>query len=282
MAQIRKVLDDLTGQSEAREQAKKEAALLVEQANAKLDVLENKLKDLFRNKELEGQVQIVGDRMGAFAREYRVNYEDGNISDAVNSLVKQIMDIGSDKAQKIITKAIYNALNSMFTNVATNEEEKRIFMVLLEGVALVRYDIYVWRKSETDSGFFKHAESIVAITYARSVVDHTKVSEDELNDAIYRCLGKVSVEDVIAYKKLLIELFKLTGTTTIVNGPVQLSFAKEASNEFSNTKNNVNLIDALKRFPINEQNVKNIMMAKESRDSAYANELCAKYNNEEA
>lgn len=272
MAKIRKVLDDLTGQTEEREQAKKEAALLVEQANMKLDVLETKLKDLFRNKELEGQIQIVGDRMGAFAREYRVNYEDGNISDAITSLVDQIMDIGSEKAQKIITKAITNALNSMFTNVVTSEEEKRIFMVLLEGVALVRYDIYVWRKSEADRGLFKHAESIVAITYARSVVDHSKVSEDELNDAIYRCLGKVSVQEVIEYKKSLMDLFKLTATN--INALPQLQFAKEQAGEILKPENVVNLTHLLKQTVINEQQINSILMAKESRDTAYANELC--------
>lgn len=46
-------------------------------------------------------MQIVGDRMGAFAREYRVNYEDSNISESVTSLVEQIMDIGSEKTQKL-------------------------------------------------------------------------------------------------------------------------------------------------------------------------------------
>lgn len=107
-------------------------------------------------------------------------------------------------------------------------------MVLLEGVALVQYDIYVWRKSEADSGLFKHAESIVAITYVRSVADHTKVAEGELNDAIYRCIGKASVQEVIEYKKLLIDLFKLAGITT--NSLPQVQFAKEEVEEIEKLK----------------------------------------------
>lgn len=279
MAKIRKLLDDLTGQTEAREQAKKEAALLVEQAMMKLDILENKLKDLFRNRELESQVQIVGDRMGAFAREYRVNYEDGNISEAVSSLVNQIMDIGSEKAQKIISKAITNALNSMFTNVMISEEEKRLFVIVLEGVALVRYDIYVWRKSESDRGLFKHAESVVAITYARSIVDHTKVSEDELNDAIYRSLGTVSVNEVIEYKKSLIELFKLQATNVM-----SLSFAKQQRNFDTNNilvaeskSNKDNLIYAMKlTHTLSEAELENKLENKKSKDAIFAEGLCNK------
>lgn len=276
MAKIRKVLDDLSEQPEAREQAKKEAALLVEQANMKLDILENQLKDLFRNRELEGQIQIVGDRMGAFAREYRVNYEDGNISDAVSSLVNQIMDIGSEKAQQIISKAITNALNALFTNVVISEEEKRLFVIVLEGVALVRYDIYVWRKSESDSGLFKHAESVVAITYARSVVDHTKVSDDELNDAIYRSLGTVSVNDIIEYKKSLIELFKLQATNVM---PICFAKSQNGSNGNSMTVvnkkiNTDNVIEAMKFIkPLSEEELANKLENKKSRDTIFAEGL---------
>lgn len=209
MASVKKFLDDLTGQSEAREKAKKEAASLVQLANSKLDNLENKMREMFRNKELEAQVQIVGDRMGAFSREYRVNYSDGSMSNAVDDLIGQIMDIGSEKAGVIISKAIKNALNAMFTSVNVQEEEKQLFVVLLEGVAMVRYDIWVWKSCEQDHALFSHAESVVAITYARSVVDHTKLTEDELNDGINRSLGGASLREIIEYKKELLELFKL-------------------------------------------------------------------------
>lgn len=209
MASIKGLLNNLAGQTEARLQAEKEVALLMEQANMKLDILENELKDLFKNKELERQIPIIGDEIGPFEREYRFNYEDGNISDAVDSLVNQIMDIGSERIQQIIAKAITNALNAMFTNVETSEEERRLFIIALEGVKLVRYDIYVWRKTELDSGLFKYAKSVVAITYARSIVDLAKCPEEEINDAIYASLSTAGIEDILEYKKILVELFKV-------------------------------------------------------------------------
>lgn len=209
MASIKGLLNNLAGQTEARLQAEKEVALLMEQANMKLDILENELKDLFKNKELERQIPIIGDEIGPFEREYRFNYEDGNVSDAVDSLVDQIMNIGSKRIQQIIVKAITNALNAMFTNVETSEEERRLFIIALEGVKLVRYDIYVWRKTELDSGLFKYAKSVVAITYARSIVDLAKCPEDEINDAIYASLSTAGIEDILEYKKILVELFKV-------------------------------------------------------------------------
>ena len=164
MAKVKEFIENLTGQSEARERAKKEVTELVEKANLKLNDMENKLREMFRNKELESQMEIVGDRMGAFSREYRVNYSDGDFSKAVNELVGEIMNIGSDSAQNIISRTIKNALSAMFTSVVASEEEKRMFVVMLEGVALVRYDIDIWKSAEADSAIFQHCQSVVAIT----------------------------------------------------------------------------------------------------------------------
>lgn len=212
MAKVKEMIEKITDQGGARERAKKEVTQLVGNANLKLNDMENKLREMFRNKEMESQMEIVGDRMGAFSREYRVNYSDGDFSKAVNELVGEIMNIGSDSAKNIISRTIKNALNAMFTSVVASEEEKRMFVVMLEGVALVRYDIDVWKSAEADSAIFQHCQSVVAITYARSVVDHTKISEDELNDAIYSFLGDASLDEVIAYKKKLIELLPSTST----------------------------------------------------------------------
>lgn len=216
MAKVKEMVDKLTGQSEARERAKKEVTELVAKANLKLDTMENRLREKFRNKELESQMEIVGDRMGAFSREYRVNYSDGDVSKAVNELIDEIMNIGSESAKKIISKTISNALKAMFTSVVASEEEKLMFVVMLEGAALVRYDIYIWKSAESDSALFKHCQSVVAITYARSVVDHTKITDDELNDAIYSFLGNASLDEVIAYKKKLIELLKINVNANMV------------------------------------------------------------------
>lgn len=230
MASVKKFLDDFTGQSQARDQAKKEAACLVQLANSKLDYLENKMKEMFRNKELEAQVQIVGDRMGAFTREYRVNYSDGDISKAVEELISQIMDIGTDKAATIISKAIKNSLSAMFTSVSVSEEEKQLFVVLLEGAAMVRYDIWVWKSCEQEQSLFSHVESVVAISYARSVVDHTKLTEDELNDGINRSLGGASLKEIIEYKKELLELFKLKANNTMLCAVPDNSLPPEQAN----------------------------------------------------
>lgn len=58
MAKVKDIIENLTGQTEARERAKKEVTQLVAQANAKLDAMESRLRDMFRNKELESQMEI--------------------------------------------------------------------------------------------------------------------------------------------------------------------------------------------------------------------------------
>lgn len=234
MAKFSKILDDLTGQTDQRQKAEKEAASLVQLADSKLDNLENKMREMFRNKELESQVQIVGDRMGAFSREYRVNYSEGDVSAAVNDLIDQIMSIGTEKIGTIISKAIKNSLNAMFTSVNIQEQEKRLFVVLLEGAAMVRYDIWVWKSCVQDKALFENIRSVVAITYARSVVDHTKLTDDELNDGIYRSLGGASLNEIIEYKEQLLKLFKLkVNDDTVRAVPLALLSHEEADRQLT-------------------------------------------------
>lgn len=103
---------------------------------------------------------------------------------------------------------------------------------------------------------------MVAITYARSVVDHTKVSEDELNDAINRYLGgSAPIDDIIAYKKKLIELLKLN-----VNSKDDIQIAA--------SDNSSNLIEMMSSVPLDVKKadyyVKN---RKVTAESAYVNSL---------
>lgn len=216
MATVKKFLDDMSGQSEAQAKAEKELGLLTQMANYKLDALEARILDQFRNKEVAGKIEVVGDRLGEFTRDYRVNYQDGDVSAAVNGIVDELMSIGEKGAREIIGKTISNALKAMFVSVGASEEEKRLFRVNFEKVALVRYDFYVWRYNSKSSGLFTTTKGVVAYTYARSVVDHKRVSDDELNDAIEQSMGGLAdPAAVLAYKKQLIELWSVHQDTPV-------------------------------------------------------------------
>lgn len=256
MAKVKSFIEEITGQEHERDKAKKEVDMMVRLANAKLDTMETALRDMFRNRELEAQMEIVGDRMGAFSREYRVNYNNGDVSKAVGELVESIMGLGQGDTRSLITRIISNSLNAMFTSVSASEEEKRIFVVMLEGVSLVRYDFDIWRSSEADSSLFQHCQSVVAITYARSVVDHTKVSEDELNDAIYRFFGgRASIDEIIAYKKKLLEL-------------LHTNITQAGNFELANAANDSDLISRMASIPVDtkkaEEFANNVKMTDES------------------
>lgn len=66
---------------------------MVTLAITKLDVMESNLREKFRNKELEWQFEIVGDCFGAFLREYRINYSDGDMAKSVDELIGSIMGL---------------------------------------------------------------------------------------------------------------------------------------------------------------------------------------------
>jgi len=203
MAQVKAFVQKFSGQPEAQKEAEREIGILIDLANAKLDALESKLRDSYRNKEVHGKIEIVGDRLGEFARDYRVNFQDGDIGAGIQGIVSDVMNIGELPAQQLIAKTINNALRSLFTSVVAGAEEKQLFKVVFERVAIVRYDVYIWRYTVRSDGLFKQAKSVVAYTYARGVVDHTKVSVDELNDAIAQSMPGATIEEIAEFKEKL-------------------------------------------------------------------------------
>lgn len=209
MATVKTFLDNLSGQPQAQKTAEDEVEVLSQMATYKLDSLEQKIREQFRNKEELGRIEIVGNRLGDFVRDYRVNYQDGDVSAAITDIINEIMLIGEEGAKSLIAKTINNALKAMFTSVSVGEEERQPFRVVFEKVALVRYDFYVWRYTSHSEGIFTCTKSVVAFTYARSVVDHEKLSDDELNDAIEHSMGgNAEPDEVQKYKERLIELWK--------------------------------------------------------------------------
>ena len=114
------------------------------------------------------------------------------------------MLIGDAKAKDIVGGVITNALDAMFSSVGVTESQQQLFTIAFAGMALVRYDFYVWKYDSTSNGLFKNTKSIVAYTYASSVIDHAKVTQDQLLQAIYNSLGtNASPESVTEYVKKL-------------------------------------------------------------------------------
>ena len=202
MATIKKFINDLTGQEKAQKEAQQEAALLVKLANFKLDALENLIRDKYRNKQLEGQIELIGDRLNSFIKGYRVNVDDGQIGDAINGIISAITNVEKEDTRKVISKTIQSTLAAMFSTSVVEEQQQQVFIVTFEGLALVRYDFYVWRYNSSSNGVFKNIKSVLAYTYSRSTIDPSKVSPAELAQAVFESMGsKATPSQVAEYVK---------------------------------------------------------------------------------
>lgn len=215
MATIKKFLENLSGQPEQQKQAEQEIALLVKMAEYKLNNLEATIRSKFLNHQLESQIEIVGDRLGSFTKGYRVNVENGAVGEAIKGIVEKIMLIGDVGAKEIIGGVITNALDAMFSSVGVQEKEEQLFTVVFAGMAMVRYDFYVWKYESKSNGLFKNAKSIIAYTYASSVIDHKKVSAAELAQSVYNFLGaNTSPESVTEYVKKIKDAYIILNEIT--------------------------------------------------------------------
>lgn len=139
MATVKNYLETFSGQPEQQKAAEDETAILVRLATYKLQTVETELRNKFLNRQLESQIELVGDKLGAFAQGYRVNFDTGSVGDAVKGIVNSIMAIGDTSAKELIAGAITNALDAMFSNVGAEEQEYTKFAVVFAGMALVRY-----------------------------------------------------------------------------------------------------------------------------------------------
>lgn len=89
------------------------------------------------------------------------------------------------------------------------EHEEKMFFIYPENFAIVRVDVKCYKYCFSSSGIIANTENVFCYTMAKSIVDHTKVTIDELLYMVTEMIGADKLEEVKAFVKELKEVWNI-------------------------------------------------------------------------
>lgn len=171
------------------EQIKERMELLLVAAKAKILGYKDEINENFMNPAMVDKIQIPGIRAIRFIEQYHVASKskfNEQVTDHVQEAITAFFSIGGkDTETKSAVKSgiqslISGALDGFLGSTEAGESEERIYIVVPENNAFIRADICVWKYHLTDNALGSNTDTAVAYVLCKSVIDHTKLTIDEL------------------------------------------------------------------------------------------------------
>lgn len=209
MAKISEKIQSLTGNS--NEKIKEQFTFLQQMAQAKCEQFQAELKEMFMSEEVQ-KIQIVGKRAFKYYQSQHIDIKSGcndKIEEAIDSFFEGEAGI-KDGFKRIVSAAIEVFIGKS----SIGESCDSMFWVYPENSAIVRVDLKVYKYEFIEKGFISDCKNIFCYTMAKSIVDHRKLTQDELVYFITQMCkdeksGKVKLDEVKEYIQKLKEVWNL-------------------------------------------------------------------------
>lgn len=180
------LIDKIANTSDAK--LKEQLTLLLATARGKLGEFELELNEMFRNPASQEGVQIIGNRAFEQYKIYSVN-----ISQTPAGNIKEVLDKFFQGTEQSILDGIKGlieiGLNTILGNRIAGETEESMFFIIPDRLNLVRVDVRVWRYNFTSSDIIDSIENAFCYIFTKSIIDHKKLTPDELIYFISRISG---------------------------------------------------------------------------------------------
>lgn len=206
MAKIVSKIDEITGKTEQEQILKEQFSFLQKMAQAKCEQFEAELKSMFTS-DGTAECEIVGNRALAYYKCQHVDIKAGcgaAIKDAINMFFN-----GGDDVKNGFEKIVETALDTLIGNTSMGEHEEKMFFVYPENFAIVRVDVKCYKYCFSSSGVIAKSENVFCYTMAKSVVDHSKLTIDELLYMVTEMVGSDKLEEVEAFITQLKKVWKM-------------------------------------------------------------------------
>ena len=89
-----------------------------------------------------------------------------------------------------------------------------MFFVYPENFAIVRVDVKCYKYCFSSTGIIANTENVFCYTMAKSIVDHTKITIDELLYMVTEMIGADKIEEVEAFVNQLKKVWSLLENKT--------------------------------------------------------------------
>lgn len=187
MGNLNKLIDGITGAGDQEKEQKERLEFLKTCAVAKISGYKDELNESFLNPDSVQRTQIPGQRSIRYFEQYHVASStelNAQIKDHIQKAVKAFFSIpdgnAKDKIQEGVGALIEGALDGFIGSTSVGESEERIYVIVPENNAFIRADIVCWRYNFDQTKFLEKHDTALAYVLCKSVVDHTKLSIDEL------------------------------------------------------------------------------------------------------
>lgn len=209
MAKLRQIINDVDPSTEKEEIVKEALSILISLAEEKVKGFIEEIKtDLLDGKLQDNSLKVPVTRVIGQYEEYRAYVsENGDENYLLNNIIEGINNIFSSSHE--IATGISKILNSAFTAImgaAEGEEQtKKVYFVISEYPAIVRYDFALWNRTISSKGIQSHMKNAIAVASVKSAVDISKL---QFNDflAIYGPVLRMAFgDDKSAIKNMIAE-----------------------------------------------------------------------------
>lgn len=189
MGSMTQAMRSISGADEAERKTKERLDLLLLAAKAKIQAYREEINEAFLNPAMIDKKQIPGIRAIRFIEQYHVASRESfnkQVSDHLGAAIDAFFSIGgkdvdTKKAvQSGVHSLISTALDGFIGATAAGESEQKIYVIIPENNAFVRVDIACWKYNFTQEKLIAQSDSAVAYVLCKSVVDHSKLTIDEL------------------------------------------------------------------------------------------------------
>lgn len=206
MAKISKMIDDLTGKTKEEQKMKEQFTFLQKMAEAQTEVFKNELKLMLSSDSLD-KVEIVGKR----AFKYYSSQHVGISRDCDKAIASAVDDFfsGKDGVKLGFQKLVKQALSGIIGNSSLGESKEDLFFIYPENFAVVRVDVKCYKYNFSSKDIFaNNVQNVFCYTMAKSIVDHTKLTIDELLYMVTDMVGSDDIKVISEFINTLKEVWR--------------------------------------------------------------------------
>ncbi len=124
---------------------------------------------------------IVGHRLNEEVSESRVTVKnDDTFTKEMGSAIGDFFQGTSQGVKDGFQTVLTTAINSLLVSTEVGERTFRKFAIITENNAILRVDVRMWKRTFVQGGMFGEWENVFVYYAAKSIVDHRKLTLDEL------------------------------------------------------------------------------------------------------
>ncbi len=191
---------------EEQKQSKDAAAAKIKE---RLEFLQCAAKNKIENFEAEMQVEfqraketaeswsIVG-RPFEFLAQYRVDVKEG-ISKEIEDALDGLFQFDKRSLKSALSVLVKNALKEVVITASVGESYMKHFFIVPYNNAIIRTDIRVWRYNFSNQAVIGNIENAFCFITSKAVIDHKRLTADELIYFVTEGLNGASLEQVGEY-----------------------------------------------------------------------------------